>query len=46
VTLGDLPLHAFHEDYEFLRFMIALGLLAHFLEVLRSVRDAVCHGEE
>jgi hypothetical protein len=44
VAFGNLPLHAFHQQHEFFRLMISLSLLAHFLEVLRSVGDAICHG--
>src|SRR5579864_5775061 len=43
LALRDLPLHAFHEHYKFLRFMISLGLLAHLLEVLRSIADTIRH---
>ena len=43
VAFGNLALHALHQNYQLFRFMISLGLLAHFLKILRSIRDTVRH---
>jgi hypothetical protein len=39
----DLPLHTLHEHDQFLVFVIPFGLLAHLLEILRSIRHAIRH---
>lgn len=41
----DLLFYAFQQDYEFFRLMISLCLLAHLLEILRSIIDTISHGE-
>jgi hypothetical protein len=43
VALGDLALYPFHEDCQFLRFVVSLGLFAHSLEVLGSVSYTIRH---
>jgi hypothetical protein len=42
-TFGNLSLHTLHEKRKLPRLMIPLGLLAHLLEILRSIRHAIGH---
>jgi hypothetical protein len=43
LTLRDLPFHALHEHHKLFRFMVSFRLLAHPLEVLRSIADTIRH---
>ena len=42
-ALGNLPLHPFHEQRELFRLMVPFSLLAHFLNILRSISNTIRH---
>src|ERR1700735_2180979 len=42
-ALGNLPFHALHQHDQLLRLMVSFGLLAHSLEILRSVGNTIRH---
>jgi hypothetical protein len=46
LALRNLPFHPFHQHNQLLRFMISLGLFAHLLEVLGSIRDTIRHKQK
>src|SRR5580698_5764071 len=42
-ALGNLPFHALHQHDQLLRLMVSFCLLAHSLEILRSVGNTIRH---
>lgn len=43
IAFGNLPLDPLHQDDQFLGLVVPFGLLAHLLEVLRGVGNAIRH---